>query len=124
VWRDKKGTGFVDFKMTYLPCTSTVRGLRRTRTVRGLLQARKKKMGLIPVAMMKWMKNLFVFLGEEDDRMVNPVGSIAIGTFLLQKMKGLLNIKGDRVNSLSEFPPLFLPCEVPFAQHFLSRHTD
>jgi hypothetical protein len=84
----------------------------------------EEKMGLIPVAMMKWMKNLFVFLGGEDDRMVNPVGSIAIGTFLFQEMKGLLNIKGDRVNSLLEFPPLFLPCEVPLAQHLLSRHTD
>jgi hypothetical protein len=101
--------------MTWLPCTSTVRGL---------LQARKKKMGLIPVAMMKWMKNLNVFLGEGGPRVVNPTGSIEIGTFPLQKTKGFLNIKGDRVNSLLEFPPLFLPCEVPLAQHLLSRHTD
>jgi hypothetical protein len=115
VWRNKKGTGFVDSKMTCLPCTSTVRGL---------LQAGKKKMGLIPVAMMKWMKNLNVFLGKGDPRGVNPMGSTEIGTFPLQKMKGFLNIKGDRVNSLLEFPPLFLPCEVPLAQHLLSRHTD
>jgi hypothetical protein len=111
VCRNKKGTGFVDFKMT-------------SRAVRGLLQARKKKMGLIPVAMMKWMRNLFAFLREEDDRVVNPMGSIAIGTFPLQKMKGFLSIKGDRVKSRLEFPPLFLPCKVPLAQHLLSRHTD
>jgi hypothetical protein len=92
--------------------------------VRGLLQAGKRKMGLIPVAMVKWMENLSVFLRGQGDREVTPMGSIEIGTFPLQKMKGFLNIKGDRVNSLLEFPPLFLPCEVPLAQHLLSRHTD
>ena len=81
-------------------------------------------MGLITVAVMKWMENLNVFLRGRDHREVKPVGSIEIGTFPLQKMKGLLNIKGDRVNSLLEFPPLFLPCEVPLAQHLLSRHVD
>jgi len=106
VWRNKKGTGFVDSKITCL------------------LQGGKKKMGLIPVAMMKWMEILNVFLRERDHRDVNPMGSIEIGTFLLQKMKGSLNIKGDRVNSPLEFPPLFLPCQVPIAQHLLSRHLD
>ena len=95
MWRNKKGTGFVDSKITCL------------------LQAWEEKMGLIPVAMMKWMEILNVFLRERDHRDVNPMGSIEIGTFLLQKMKGFLNIKGDRVNSLLEFPPLFLPCQVP-----------
>jgi hypothetical protein len=115
VWRNKKGTGFVNSKMTCVPCTNTVRGL---------LQAGKKKMGLIPVVMMKWMDHLGVFLGGRDHREVNPMGSIEIGTLPLQKMKGFLNIKGDRVNSPLEFPPLFLPCEVPLAQHLLPRHTD
>jgi hypothetical protein len=115
VWRNKKGIGFVDFKMTCLLCASTVRDL---------LQARKKKMGLIPVAMMKWMKNLFVFVGEKDDRVVNLMSSIAICTFSPQKMKGFLNIKGDRVNSLLEFPPLFLPREVPLAKYLLFRYAD
>jgi hypothetical protein len=73
-------------------------------------------MGLIPVALMRWMKNLFVFLRGEDDRGMNPTRSIAIGTFLLQKMKGFLKIKGDRVNLHLEFPPLFLPCEAPLTQ--------
>jgi hypothetical protein len=81
-------------------------------------------MGLIPVAMMKWMENLNVFLRGWDDREVNPLGSIEIGTFPLQKMKGFLNIKGNRVNSPLEFPPLFLPCQVPIAEHLLSRHID
>jgi hypothetical protein len=89
-----------------------------------LLQAGKKKMGLIPVAMMKWMENLNVFLRGRDHREVNPMGSIEIGTFRLQKMKGFLNIKGDRANSLLEFPPLFLPCQFPLGQHLLSRHID
>jgi hypothetical protein len=124
VWRNKKGTGFVDFEITCLPRNTTVRGVPCTRTVRGLLQARKKKMGLIPIAVMKWMTGLFVFLGAEDDRVANPMGSIAIGTFLFQKMKGLLDIKGDGVSSRLEFPPLFLPSEVPVVQHLLSRHTD
>jgi hypothetical protein len=91
--------------------------------VRGL-QVGKKKMGLIPVTMMKWMENLNVFLGRRDRREVNPLGSIEIGTFPLQKMKRFLNIKGDRVNSLSEFPPLFLPYQVPLGQHLLFRHID
>jgi hypothetical protein len=39
-------------------------------------------------------------------------------------MKGFLNIKRDPIDSLSEFPPLFLPCQVPLGQHFLSRHKD
>jgi len=81
-------------------------------------------MGLIPVAMMRWMEILNVFLRELDHRELNPVGSIEIGTFPLQKMKGVLNIKGDRVNSPLEFPPLFLPCKVPLAQHLSSRHLD
>jgi len=81
-------------------------------------------MGLIPVAMMKWMKNLFIFVGEGDDRVVNRMGSMAFGTLHPQKMKGFLNIKGDRVNSLLEFPPLLLPCEVPLAQYLLSRYAD
>jgi hypothetical protein len=98
--------------------------LPRTRTVPGLVQAGKKKMGLIPVAMMRWMENLSVFLRGRDHREVKPMGSIEISTSPLQKMKGFLNIKGDRVNSLSEFPPLFLPCQVPFVQHLLSRHVD
>jgi hypothetical protein len=115
VWRNKKRNGFVDFKMTRVPCTSTVQGL---------LQARKKKMGLIPVVMMTWMKNLSVFLGRGDSRVVNPMGSIEIGTLPLLKIEGFLNIKGHRVNSLLEFLPLFLPCEVPSAQHLLSRHAD
>jgi hypothetical protein len=92
--------------------------------VRGLLQAGKKKMGLIPVAMVKWMENLSVFLRGQGDREVTPMGSIEIGTFPLQKMKGFLNIEGDHVNSLSEFPPLFLPCQVPSRDYFLSRHMD
>jgi hypothetical protein len=70
-------------------------------------------MGLIPVAMMKWMENLNVFLGERDIREADPLGSIEIDAFPLQKMKGFLNIKRDRVNSLLEFPPLFLPCPGP-----------
>jgi len=98
--------------------------LPRTITVRGLLQAGKKKMGLIPVAMMKWMENLNVLLGGRGHREANPMGSIEIGTFSLQKMKGFLNIKRDPVDSLSEFLPLFLPCQVPLGQHFLSRHKD
>jgi hypothetical protein len=81
-------------------------------------------MGLIPIALMKWMRNLFVFLGAEDDRVVNPMGSIAVGTFPFQKMKGFLDIKGDGVSSRLEFSPLFLPCEVPVVQHLLSRHTE
>jgi hypothetical protein len=89
-----------------------------------LQQAGKKKMGLIPVAMMKWMEILNVLLRERDHREVNPMGSNEIGTFLLQRMKGFLNIKGDHVNSPLEFPPLFLPCQVPLAQHLLSRHID
>jgi hypothetical protein len=64
--------------MTCLPCIIMVRGL----------QVGKKKMGLIPVTMMKWMENLNVFLGRRDRREVNPLGSIEIGTFPLQKMKG------------------------------------
>ncbi len=48
----------------------------------------EEKMGLIPVTMMKWMENLNVFLGRRDRREVNPLGSIEIGTFPLQKMKG------------------------------------
>jgi hypothetical protein len=87
-----------------------------------MLQVGKKKMGLIPVRVMKWMENLNVFLGRRDRREVNRVSSIEIGTFLLQKMKRFLNIKGDRVNSLSEFPPLFLPCQVPLGQHLLFRY--
>jgi hypothetical protein len=113
--RDKKETGFVDLKITCLPCTSTVRGL---------LQAWKKRMGLIPVAMMKWMEILNIFLREWDPREVNPMGTIEIGTSPLQKMKGVLHIKGDRVNSPLEFPPLFLPCQIPIAQHLLSCHTE
>jgi len=89
-----------------------------------LQQAGKKKMGLIPVAMMKWMEILNVLLRERDHREVNPMGSNGIDTFLLQRMKGFLNIKGDHVNSPLEFPPLFLPCQVPLAQHLLSRHID
>jgi hypothetical protein len=80
-------------------------------------------MGLIPVAMMRWMKILNVLLRERDVREVNPMGSIEI-TFPLQKIKGVLNIKGDRVNSPLEFRPSFLPCQVPLAQHLLSRHLD
>ena len=82
-------------------------------------------MGLIPVAMMKWIRNFFVFLSEEDDRVVAPTGVIAIGAFPFRKMKEFLYIKADRVNSLLEFSPLFLPCEVPLAQHLIiSRHAD
>jgi len=81
-------------------------------------------MGLIPVALMKWMETLNIFLREWDPREVNQMGSIEIGASLLQKMKGVLQIKGDRVNSPLEFPPLFLPCQVPIAQHSLSCHTD
>jgi len=101
--------------MTCLPCTSTVRGL---------LQAGKKKMGLKPVAMMKRMEVLNVFLRERDHRKVNSMGSLEIGTFPLRKMKGFLDIKGDHVNSPLEFPPLFLPCQVPIAERLLSRHLD
>jgi hypothetical protein len=115
VWRNKKGTEFVDSKMTCLPCT-----LR----VRGLLHGAKKKMGLITVAVMKWMENLNVFLRGRDHREVMPVGSIEVGTFRLQKMKGFLNIKGDCVNSLLEFSPFFLPCQVPLGQHLLFRCID
>jgi hypothetical protein len=106
VWRNKKGTGFVDSKITCL------------------LQAGKKKMGLIPVAMMKWMENLNVFVRGRDHREVSPMGSVEIGAFPLQRKKRFLNIKGDRVNSLLEFPPLFLPCQVPLDQRLLPRHTD
>jgi len=100
--------------------------LPRTITVRGLMHGAKKKMGLITVAVMKmkWMENLNVFLLGRDHREVKPVSSIEVGTFRLQKMKGFLNIKGDRVNSLLEFSPLFLPCQVPLGQHLLSRRID
>jgi len=124
VWRNKNGTGFVDSKMTCLVRTLTVRDLPCTSTVQGRLHGAKKKMGLITVAVMKWMENLDVFLRGRDHRKVKPVGSIEIGTFRLQKMKRFLNIKGDRVNSLLEFSPLFLPCQVPLGQHPVSRRID
>jgi hypothetical protein len=80
-------------------------------------------MGLNPVAMMRWMEILNVFLRERDGREVNPVGTIEI-TFPLQKMKGVLKIKGDHVNSALEFPPSFLPCQFPFAQPLFSHHLN
>jgi hypothetical protein len=110
MWRNKKGTGFVDSKMTCLLRAITVQGLPCTSTAQGRLHGAKRKMGLITVAVMKWMENLNVLLRGRDHREVKPVGSIEIGTFRLQKMKGFLNIKGYRVNSLLEFSPLFLPC--------------
>jgi hypothetical protein len=92
VWRKKKETGFVDFKMTCI------------------LQAGKKKMGLIPVSMMKWMEILNIFLRGFDRLEVNPMGLLEFNLSPLQKMKGVLNIEGDHVDSHLEFSPLFLPC--------------
>jgi len=76
-------------------------------------QGAKKKMGLIAIAVMRWMEILDISLGRWDHRKVMGVCPTAVVTSHLQKrMKSLLNIEEDSVESLSQFPPFFLPHQV------------